>query len=438
MGLEVGDGFISGLVATNPVGATDPKSQGDDHIRLIKTALLGTFPNLSAAVTLTAAQINDAARQSAANVFTTQQKISNSSGKQILLDDTNAGAGLRQFYLESDGGHFAIASADDAGSGVQAAVDITKDASGAITAMALTATAITLNGVSYADFARKSTANAFDSGATGQTATFNSSAVSGSYITFMASGTPRVDIGIGAAVVVGATTADLGLGARSGDIYFTRDSGSTTAAKIGSSLANSSINGVAFSDFARLSQSNTFTGATQNITASGADATINLTRSGAVTLSLSGSSSYGILGTGSNHPLAVLTNGTTRMEISATGNYDFKSGTVTTSNASASEVGPVGTPRRSISSSGNTAASDAGRSVHFDGGSGQTFTLDSDPPADSIVVLVNRSGANWTIAASGTLTQGGTTGSRTMATGSFASAYHIGSGSWYISGNGLT
>lgn len=58
MSLEVGDGFISGLVASNPVGATDPKSQGDDHIRLIKAALLGTFPNLDDAVEFTPTEAN--------------------------------------------------------------------------------------------------------------------------------------------------------------------------------------------------------------------------------------------------------------------------------------------------------------------------------------------------------------------------------------------
>jgi hypothetical protein len=57
MGLESAT-FLSGLVATNPIGATDPKSQGDDHIRLIKSVLLATFPNLNAAVTATPAQLN--------------------------------------------------------------------------------------------------------------------------------------------------------------------------------------------------------------------------------------------------------------------------------------------------------------------------------------------------------------------------------------------
>lgn len=46
MGLETGT-YIGDLVITNPVGATDPKSQGDDHLRLIKSVLKETFPGLA-------------------------------------------------------------------------------------------------------------------------------------------------------------------------------------------------------------------------------------------------------------------------------------------------------------------------------------------------------------------------------------------------------
>ena len=51
--------WIQDLVATNPVGATDPKSEGDDHIRNIKTALLANFPSLGTfAVKMSATQLN--------------------------------------------------------------------------------------------------------------------------------------------------------------------------------------------------------------------------------------------------------------------------------------------------------------------------------------------------------------------------------------------
>ncbi len=50
--------YISDLVSTNPVGATDTKSQGDDHIRLLKSTVKATFPNVSGAVTATHTEMN--------------------------------------------------------------------------------------------------------------------------------------------------------------------------------------------------------------------------------------------------------------------------------------------------------------------------------------------------------------------------------------------
>ena len=49
--------FITNLVASNPT-ATDPLEQGDDHDRGIKNVLLNSFPNITAAMTRTAAQLN--------------------------------------------------------------------------------------------------------------------------------------------------------------------------------------------------------------------------------------------------------------------------------------------------------------------------------------------------------------------------------------------
>ena len=51
--------FIGQLVPTNPNGDTDPKAQGDDHLRLLKQVLQNQFPNLGAtAVQVTAQEIN--------------------------------------------------------------------------------------------------------------------------------------------------------------------------------------------------------------------------------------------------------------------------------------------------------------------------------------------------------------------------------------------
>ena len=57
MGLESAT-YISGLNSANPVHADDDVAQGDDHIRLIKSTLLATFPNITGAVTPTHTQLN--------------------------------------------------------------------------------------------------------------------------------------------------------------------------------------------------------------------------------------------------------------------------------------------------------------------------------------------------------------------------------------------
>ena len=49
--------YINGLDSANPT-ATDPKNQGDDHIRLLKAAIKATFPNVTGAVTPTQAELN--------------------------------------------------------------------------------------------------------------------------------------------------------------------------------------------------------------------------------------------------------------------------------------------------------------------------------------------------------------------------------------------
>ena len=49
--------YIAGLVPTNPVG-TDPKSQGDDHLTLIKKTLVQSFPGVDAECDFTPEQVN--------------------------------------------------------------------------------------------------------------------------------------------------------------------------------------------------------------------------------------------------------------------------------------------------------------------------------------------------------------------------------------------
>ena len=50
--------YITSLNASNPIHATDPVSQGDDHVRGLKTTLLNSLPNLDAAVNFTPTEAN--------------------------------------------------------------------------------------------------------------------------------------------------------------------------------------------------------------------------------------------------------------------------------------------------------------------------------------------------------------------------------------------
>ena len=49
--------YINGLVSTNPT-STDALAQADDHLRLIKSTIKATFPNVTGAVTATHTQLN--------------------------------------------------------------------------------------------------------------------------------------------------------------------------------------------------------------------------------------------------------------------------------------------------------------------------------------------------------------------------------------------
>lgn len=84
MALETGS-YISDLVAANPT-ATDPKSQGDDHLRLLKSTIKASFPNVSGAVSKTHTEINDlgyvyVAQNSKSEAYTL---VLGDAGKHIL------------------------------------------------------------------------------------------------------------------------------------------------------------------------------------------------------------------------------------------------------------------------------------------------------------------------------------------------------------------
>lgn len=187
--------YISDLVATNPIGATDPKSQGDDHIRNIKAGVLATFPNVSGAmtashtelnhldgvttptgsgalvlassptiddltvttgITLPSASIADAALSSnvplldAANTFSANQTISNAQ-PQLQLSETDEGADWRAVV---GSGIFRIQRIDG---GVANAIALSGDGAGNISEVELNAALLDFNGA--ADFSQQATFN---------------------------------------------------------------------------------------------------------------------------------------------------------------------------------------------------------------------------------------------------------------------------------------
>ncbi len=96
--------YISDLVATNPTSG-DAKNQGDDHLRLLKSTVKATFPNVSGAVTPTHTELNfvdgvtsaiqtqiDTKAPSISPSFTTPALGTPSSG--VMTNVTGTAAGL--------------------------------------------------------------------------------------------------------------------------------------------------------------------------------------------------------------------------------------------------------------------------------------------------------------------------------------------------------
>lgn len=100
MPLESGS-YIDSLVATNPV-STDGLAQADDHMRLIKSTIKNTFPNLSGPVSLTHTQINEGALPSGVIVMWSGSVATIPSGWN-LCDGTNGTPNLTgRFVVHAD------------------------------------------------------------------------------------------------------------------------------------------------------------------------------------------------------------------------------------------------------------------------------------------------------------------------------------------------
>lgn len=98
MSLESGN-YITDLVPSNPPG-TDPKSQGDNHLQLIKKCVQQSFPNTSGPVNITTNRLilgnsvtqtqNLSIKSNGDNTFTIERQ----SGEDLIVIDVNGVVGF--------------------------------------------------------------------------------------------------------------------------------------------------------------------------------------------------------------------------------------------------------------------------------------------------------------------------------------------------------
>jgi hypothetical protein len=99
--------YITQLVATNPL-STDPVSQSDDHLRMLKLVLQSTFPNLDAPVTATPKQLNNPVPQGAIIMWSgATSAIPLGYG---LCDGTKGTPDLRNRFVIGAGDQYAVSA----------------------------------------------------------------------------------------------------------------------------------------------------------------------------------------------------------------------------------------------------------------------------------------------------------------------------------------
>lgn len=90
MPIEPNVSYIDDLNVSNPP-ATDPLSQVDEHLRLIKTAVKQSFPNISGAVTATQSVLNGLDGRVSALEGADSAAIANNSGTPAFASGITAG-----------------------------------------------------------------------------------------------------------------------------------------------------------------------------------------------------------------------------------------------------------------------------------------------------------------------------------------------------------
>jgi hypothetical protein len=399
--------YISDLNASNPIGATDPLSSADDHLRLLKSTIKTTFPSVTGAVTPTHTAINQ----------------------------TCVGTG----------GTFPAIN----GSALTA-LNATALASGTVADGRLSANVPLLNAT-----------NVFTQAATNEQTILTTVALD-ARLKLGTNSTTRAYIGApGAAnnLIPGAAVGDLAIRIESGVVLFSVDGGSTAHWKVGATAAVSALHGIAVSDFARLSQANVFTAQPTVALASPASLVINANSAGAndrayVTLQAQ-TVSRGYVGVGD------LVIGATRADLNlrveagglffsgnggSTAHFALSSaGLLATPGASASEVGWQGTPPNTQNGNYTLVIGDRGGLIRKQSGAGNTITIPANAsvsfPDGTIITIDNDSGNAVSIAITTDVLElagTGTTGTRTLSDNGSCSIQKIASTKWRISGTGVS
>lgn len=366
MGLEAVT-YISDFVITNPVGATDPKSQGDDHIRNLKKGVKQSFPAISGAVTATHGELNELAGAAAgAGMVHDIAVLTDANADRILFWD------------------------DSAGNVAQLAADGTN---------------VTISGTT---------------------------------------------LGLGAALSLTAATFSGTVGAN-----LFSGSGASLTALPAASLTGSIADARLSANIPLLNAANAFSETPQKIQKSGG-ASLWLTDLGAG----SNEKAYGFVSTAGVWALQTITDagsptanaisvtrsGTTVGTVTLNGTaLTLNAATLTTPNASASEVGYKGLPINAQNAY-TLVLSDAGKHIS-QGSSGITLTIPANGsvafPVGTTIAVVNGSGGSNTIAiTTDTMYLAGTalgsTGSRTLASGGVATLIKISATAWFIMGPGVS
>lgn len=105
--------YINQLVTANPQ-ATDTVAQADDHIRLIKSTLKATFPNITGPVTVTQGQLNSPIPTGIIAMWS--GAISSIPTGWVLCDGTNGTPNLRDRFIVGAGSAYIVGATGGANS----------------------------------------------------------------------------------------------------------------------------------------------------------------------------------------------------------------------------------------------------------------------------------------------------------------------------------